>query len=203
MPAPTSYALLADLHTYLNIPTAENTDDTLLQAMLDAATGMIQAYLSYDMASQVYTEQRNGWNTTVMKTYNRPIISVQSVTVDGQAIPAAANSQQPGYMFDQFCIFFTNANPVQTVPGFNNSPSIFTRGMGNVILAYTAGYATIPPVVQFVCKSIAARMYKRTSRIGEKSKSIGGQTTASYDDTQLTNEEKMVLDRYKLVVISR
>lgn len=200
-----AYATLAALRLYLGLGATETSDDAKLTALLDNATGMIQAYISYDLASQSYTERRNGWNSNAIKTYNRPITAVTSVSVDGRAIPAAANSQAPGYLFDEFMIFFTAANPVQSVPGFNSCPNFFTRGMGNVILVYTAGYASnaIPSAIEFICKSIAARMYRRTTRIGETSKSIGGQTTASYEDTQLTKEEQMILDRYKLPVQGR
>ena len=55
---------------------------------------------------------------------------------------------------------------------------VFTRGYGNIIVVYTAGYATSPPDVDGCVAERVAFEYARRQRLGQRSKTIGGETVS-------------------------
>jgi Phage gp6-like head-tail connector protein len=184
------YTTLANLRSFLKLKSNETADDPLLELIIPWATGVITRYLHYDLSQTTYTEVRNGWNQQAIKTKVRPIISVTSVIIGTYAVPAATAPNTPGYLFDQFMIYLTP-----------HTCRVFERGVQNINLVYSAGYAIIPPEIEFVALNLAARAYKSTGRIGMKSQSMNGQTTASYADGELTKNEMKVLDTYALVPV--
>lgn len=60
-------------------------------------------------------------------------------------------------------------------------------------------YSYVPQDLNQVCIELAAERYKYKGRIGEMSRGLGGQETASYRDTDLTPYLKMVLNPYRKV----
>lgn len=142
---PSDLTTLANAKQWLNIATT--TDDALLTRMVSAASGFVQAWLNRNIASQAYTEKRDGYGMGAGRRFmvlaNRPVISVQSLTIDTIAIPASTDNGQlqPGYGFDDTSIWLSDQS------GYSNSfwPSgyYFTRGRRNVVIAYTAGYQKV------------------------------------------------------------
>ena len=54
----------------------------------------------------------------------------------------------------------------------------FGRGIANVELVYTAGFASVPPGVEQAVIDLVALRYRELDRIGMASQSVGGETTA-------------------------
>ena len=49
-----------------------------------------------------------------------------------------------------------------------------------MVVSYTAGYATVPAGVQQAVTELVGEAFRRRDRIGQTSKSLGGQETTSF-----------------------
>ncbi|MBV8061460.1 MAG: phage head-tail connector protein [Alphaproteobacteria bacterium] len=156
---------LANVKSWLNISSTDHDAD--LTRLISACSGFMQQWMNRTFAVSSYNEVRNGPGiSTVMVTANYPLISVSSVTIDGVSIPVANgtfNSQ--GYTFDQRNIYLAG--------GYS-----FARGKANVLISYTAGYATLPLEIEQACIETVGSRWRERDRIGMASKALAGETTA-------------------------
>lgn len=120
---------LAAVKTYLGI--TDSTSDTELTALITQVSAAIRTDTSRDLVPVTqYTAILNGHDKNVVFLKNYPIISVASVNIDGNSIPVmpeASNSPGRGYAFDDDNV---------ELRGY-----IFRKGMKNVKIVYTAGFA--------------------------------------------------------------
>ncbi|HLY53954.1 MAG TPA: head-tail connector protein [Stellaceae bacterium] len=154
---------LADLEAWLGLP-AGNPDEALLERLVGAVGSAAQAWCARSFASLEWTETRDGTGGRRLAFANTPVTAVSGVTIDGVAIPPSPGAPERGYLWSETAV---------TLIGWR-----FTRGLANVELAYTAGYATVPPDVTQAVLEWAAHAYREKDRIGMTSESLGGQTTS-------------------------
>lgn len=174
---------LANARQWLGL--TSTNDDALLSRLITATSNYIQSWLNRSFASQAYTETRDGAGGERMLFANYPVTAVASVTIDGQSIPLASGSQAPGYLFSTTTLF---------VNGY-----AFTRGRQNVTIAYTAGFAATPAEIEQACLELMAVRYKERDRIGQVSKSIGGETI-TFSQKDFPDSVRTILNNYKKVV---
>lgn len=177
---------LANVKAYLSPPLATTADDALLSRLITAASGFIQNWLNRTIASATYTDTRNGTGGTRLFLRNRPVTAVASVTVDGVAIPLGG--PQPttgGYLFDDSSVYLI---------GYS-----FTKGAQNVVVQYTAGYATVPFEIEQACIAFVVLRYKERDRIGQVSKNLGGEVV-SFQQKDMPPDVATLLDQYRNVV---
>lgn len=170
---------LAQVKSWLKL-TVE-TDDTLLETLIEAASSFIESWLSRTLSSTAYTETRSGQGGVAMLFANYPVTAVESVIVDGQA-----KAMTVDYLFDNLAVYLTRGDR-------------FPNGVMNVQLAYTAGYATIPPAVAQACCELVGKKYRERDRIGQTSKTLAGEVV-SFSPSDLTAEVKSMLRNYQKVV---
>jgi hypothetical protein len=181
------FTTLSDVKAWLqngqsSFPT---TDDALLSRLITAASQYIQTWVNRQIPLADYIEVRDGTGGHRLQFGCFPVMIVQSVTVNGQTIPQAASSCAAGYSFSTSQL---------SVRGYK-----FCRGAQNVVIAYTAGYATIPPDIAQACIDLVALRYRERTRIGEISKSLGGIETVSFSQKDLSDSIKTLLQQYRLV----
>lgn len=107
------------------------TDDALLTRLVSAASQYIQTWLNRKIASADYLEMRDGTGGHRLQFACFPVTAVLSLTIDGQAVPAATQFNAAGYRFSSTQL---------SVRGYR-----FNRGAQNIVVAYKAGYSTTPP----------------------------------------------------------
>lgn len=147
---------LANAKLWLGISVA--TDDAQIQRLITAASDFIVQYCSRNFAVTAYTQRKyhgNGNQTLVLR--NWPIISVELLQIDGVTVPAA------DYSFFERMIYLDKGR-------------VYTRGLNNITVNYTAGFATTPPAIEQACIDLVAMKYRERDRIGHASKSINGET---------------------------
>ncbi len=168
----TQLCQLSDVHTYLNI---QNTNsDTLLAALITNASAFIESYCSRTFGVGNYSETYNGNGGHRLYVANGPVQSVQSLTIDGIAIPAVSSPLSTGYAFD--------ADTIYLRPGTTSGYGIgFSRGVQNVQVAYTAGFATLPSDVTQACIELVASKYKASQRVDIKTEGLGPNQSTSYN----------------------
>ncbi len=199
--APQDLCTLTDVKAWLNVTVT--TDDNLLQRLLTAESTMIQSWLNRQIASQSYTETRDGSGVGdgayEMVLANYPVTAIASLTIDGLAVPASTDNgvMQPGYGFDSHRIWL--ARVTNSYEERYSNAWQFTRGRGNVIITYTAGYATTPDDIYQACIELVSIRYRERDRIGQNSKSLAGETV-SFNTKAMTDSILQTLNQYKKVV---
>ena len=175
---------LANVKSWLNIQS--NTDDALLSRMITSVSTYIQSWLNRSFSVASYTDTSNGNGVSsqlVLRNY--PIVSVSSLTINGIIIPFSPDGIKPGYQYDGKAIYLI---------GY-----IFQRGMRNIVVNYSAGYASVPAEIEQAVIELLSLRYRERSRIGENSKSIGGETV-SYNIKDFPEGVKTILNNYKRVI---
>lgn len=161
------------------------TDDALLTGLITAASQYIQTWLNRQISLADYLETRDGTGGQRLQFACFPVSAVQSLTIDDQVVPTAASSMAAGYTF----------SPTQlSLRGYR-----FGCGAQNVVITYTAGYATTPPDVAQACIELVALRYRERTRIGEVSRSLGGAETVAYAQKDMSDAIKTLLQQYRLV----
>jgi uncharacterized phiE125 gp8 family phage protein len=172
------FTTISDVKAYLGITSA--TDDALLTRLIAAASQWIRSNLNRDITSQAYTDKLDGTGTSRVILSQFPVTAVTSVTVDGTD-QAASN------------IAFRDATVALT------DGTKFTKGFANVVVTYTAGYATTPGDIAQACIELVAWRYKEKDRIGHASKTIAGEVVA-FQTQDVPNDVKTLLNNWRKVV---
>jgi len=178
---------LADVKTWLQTGQAAfpTTDDAMLTRLVTAASQYIQTWLNRQVASTGYVETRDGTGGHRMQFACFPVTAVASLTIDGQTVSSAGSATAAGFTFSATQLLLR---------GYR-----FSRGVQNVIFAYTAGYSTTPPEIAQACIELVALRYRERTRIGELSRSLGGAETVAYTQKDMSDATKTLLQQYRLV----
>lgn len=159
-------------------------DDALFASLIASASAFLKSWLNRSVGTATFTQTYSGMGGCALLVDEFPITAIASVTVDGVSVPAGSVTA-PGFYFDSDAIYLN---------GY-----AFTRGLANVAVVYTAGYATVPLDIASACVSLVARTYKERTRIGLTSEAAGQQTTA-FATWALSPREELILMQYRSVV---
>lgn len=164
-----------------------DTDDALLTRLIGAASQFIQNWLGRQIASGDWLEVRDGTGGTRLVFASTPVSAVLSLSIDGLAIPPAPDDGGfgAGYVFTPSEL---------ALRGY-----VFTCRTQNVIVAYTAGYATTPPDIAQACIEMVCRRYRERSRIGESGRSISGGEAVTFSPRDLGADIRLLLAPYRIV----
>jgi hypothetical protein len=176
---------LARVKEFLPGVSASTADDAVLQTLTVACSDWIRTYCERTLTLGQQTLTRRGHGGPILTLPQRPVVSVQSVSVAGIILPESLSPSASGWALVDDSIWLT---------GF-----CFIRG-SVVIVRYTAGYdpTAIPDGLQQACVELVARRYKERTRIGETSKVIGADsTTVAYDTGAMPEDVKMLLGPYR------
>lgn len=176
---------MADLTTLANarnwVNVTGTTDDALLTRLVSAASVYIKSWLSRDLSSKSYSEARDGTGGDTIMFSDYPVTAVASVSVNGVAAPLSVDGIAAGYVFDDISLVLIGSR--------------FPVGRRNVKFTYTAGYVSIPADVEQCCLELVGVKYRERGRIGEVSKSVGGETI-SYTQKDMPDSVKTILAQY-------
>ena len=129
---------------------SDDSDQSLIEDLIDRATDWIESYCDREFAADVEdrTEYRDGQGADWLLVKKPPIISVTSLTVDEDEIDAADvdTPSDSGYRLYE-------------TEGMIHCTSSFGDGRKNVKLIYKGGYATIPEDLVMACIKLVAGWY--------------------------------------------
>jgi hypothetical protein len=161
------------------------TDDALLTRLIGAASRFIESWLNRRILQSDYMEVRDGTGGNRLQFASFPVTAVISLTIDDVVVPPSPSTRTAGYVF----------SPTQlVVRGYR-----FTQRPQNVVVVYTAGYATVPPEIAQACIELVALRYRDRTRIGEVSRALGSGATAAYSQKDLSEPVKAILQQYRAV----
>src|SRR5260370_34077233 len=178
---------LADVKTWLQTGQSAfpTTDDALLTLLITATSKFITTCLNRQIAEADYFELRDGTGGKRLQVGNFPVCAVLSLRIDGQIIPAAVSSWAAGYTFSHTQL---------ALRGYT-----FTRRAQNVMVTYTAAFATTPPEIAQACIELVGLRYRERTRIGEVSKALGGGETVSYSQKDVSDAIKTAIQQYRMM----
>ena len=159
------------------------TDDEMIAQLISSESALIQGWISRAFGVATYTDIFSGNGKNMHYLHNSPVVSIQSVTVNGSTVPAAATIQDAGYIV---------IDEQLTLLRYE-----FACGTINCQVVYTAGQVTPPDIAQ-ACIELVSKRYRDRDRIGLVSKGLAGETTA-YETKALPDHVKLILQQYKKV----
>jgi hypothetical protein len=177
---------LPTLKAWLGLPAEAGANDSLLASLITAASGFVGGYLNRSLLSADYVEVYEGNGAGWMLLRQAPITAVQSVAFRGLTLTAAADpvNATPGILFDGRRLSLLGHHFPHGAP---------------VVVSYTAGYATTPAPVAQVVVELAGEAFRRRDRIGQSSKTLGGQETVAFQNTDMNATIKAMLAPYQAV----
>ncbi len=177
---------LADVKAYLRLTT--DKDDALLQTLITNCSAFIETWTNRIFKSTDYTDVMDGigWTSRKIAFQNYPCTAVSAVTIDDIVIPAASNTTEFGYRFNENFLFLN---------GYS-----FCEGFQNVVVSYTAGYSATPSDVAQACIQIVALRYRELERIGQHSKVLNGENV-NFTTTAVQPDVAITLGHYTKVVL--
>jgi hypothetical protein len=177
---------LATVKAWLGLPADPGASDDLLAGLITAASGFVGGYLGRNLISADYVEVHDGNGAGWMLLRQAPITAVQSVSFAGATVTDAADptSGAPGVLFDGRRL---------SLLGYR-----FPYG-APVVVRYTAGYASPPAAVMQAVGELVGEAFRRRDRIGQSSKSLGGQETVSFQTSDMNATIKAMLAPYQAV----
>ncbi len=178
--------VLADVKSWLGLTDpAQTEDDALLAALIAAASAFIRSWCRRDFTVQPYIETRDGTGGMRLALTHTPVLSIDSLLIDGQPVPAAPAIGASGYFFTPTMLYLHGHR--------------FRRGFGNVVISYRAGLVEIPADLQRACVELVGLRFRERDRIGLTSRAQAGETTA-YSQADVPAPMRVVLDGYKRIL---
>lgn len=162
-----------------------STDDVAISNLITAYSEFTRSYCSRTFTPQAFSARFDGRNNTRQMLPEFPILTVTAVAVGTTTIAAQSTFGANGYRFDETTVM---------LDGYR-----FTKGEGNVLIAWTAGFATIPPDLAQAVNELVGLRYTLRDKQGWSSKSLAGETV-SLITKDMPASAKTVLDYYSRVV---
>ncbi len=187
--APDDLCTLAELKSWL--PNQGNNDDATLQSLISNGSAQLLQYIDrpHILASVLGTinETYDGNDSDRILPRNYPIIAVSSVAVDGIAVQPSTAPSGFGFLWDSRRILLR---------GYR-----FNRGVQNVLVSYTAGFVAVPLDLKQAAIDTFALAYRQRTHIGERSTSIGGQVTQSFDMSDIPPRALATFNLYRRLAL--
>jgi len=187
--APDDLCTLADLKAWL--PNQGNNDDVTLQSLISNGSLQILQFIDrpHILASVLgaLAENYDGNDSDRLLPHQFPIIAVSGVMVDGIPIPQATSPTTAGFLWDSRRVLLR---------GYR-----FNRGVQNVQLSYTAGYASVPLDLRQAAIEAFALVYRQRVRIGEKTNHMSGQFTISFDMSEVPPRSLSIFNQYRRLAL--
>lgn len=174
-----SYVQLAVWKKYANKADSDTTGEALYQQYIDASENIVADHLSYSPASASYTHTFAGSGRSSIQLKAKPVTALASVTIDGVARDVADFSLDDEVLTD-------------------TTGSVFSRH-STIVVAYTAGWATVPALIQMAVMEIASLLSLQAGEnIGVSSTTFDGGNTRSFINYTSFDKYLRPLSRYRI-----
>lgn len=176
-----NYTTAADVKTYLGVGYMD--DDPLLTTLIAAVSGWFDGQTDRSILTGSCTDARSGDDSRILVLREYPVTAVASVTVDGAIIPEATTWDADGWV---------RAGRIVLLRGNYR----FTLGVNNVVVVYTAGYASTPADVAQAVIEMVALKYRERQHVGTQTEAIAGQSL-SYLPAVVPQSVQGVVNAYR------
>lgn len=165
---------------YLKISVAETSEDTLIESLVNAVTDQIEAYCNRKLKERVVVDEEfDGMDSDTLILPDYPLSSVSSVKIDGVLVDAAEYKLRKG------------------MGAIVRLKSKWPKGVLNLQVSYTAGYANVPANLELACKHTVMFYYK--TDVANFSRTYGEGFVLRPD--ALPRQTQMLLAPYRKVLV--
>lgn len=189
---------LQNVKDWLSI--TDTNSDKVIARLITASSGtFLTAINRGTFLTSSYTDTRDGTGTDSIILINYPITAVASVKVNNITVPPSPDGVKPGFVFDQYGVYLVGGSypfPNSSASGLYY-PGYFPMGRSNVIISYTAGYATTPPDVEQAVIDMVAYAFRSRDRVGIVSEHAGSGLTTTYITKDIPATAAKVISQYK------
>ncbi len=206
---PIDLTTVASVKDYANITSAIKDND--IQAAITSFSQWVLNACGLDTLVQqvAFNEWYDGNGSPRLFLRNRPITAVTALTIWGRAIPQSTGVGSVGWVIDQSGKSIslrgagTGSGGPWTFTGWpaGGAGGWFAKGIQNINVQYTAGYASVPFDLERMARQTVATWIKREEWIdmGSKTLSAGGGAngTTRYRDWPMPPESERILENYK------
>ena len=171
---------LANVKTWLGLASDAGPSDGLLAQLITAASAFVVDFIGRDVLTGSYTEVYDGTGAGWMLLRQAPITAVRSVSFAGRTVTTAGDpvAGTPGFLFDGAKLSLIGDRfPYRAL----------------VVVSYDAGYAVTPPAVEQAVIELAGEAFRRRDRIGQTSKTLGGQETVAFSVIEMNATVRAML----------
>lgn len=160
MASPSDLTSLASVKSWLGVTLT--TDDAMLTRLITAASRYILNYIGRpSLLPAIYTDSYDGVGQRAILLRQWPVIAVNSLSIDGNAIQAATSLNpfgpwSPGYVLDP-----SDVEPAGSMQKISLRGTGFWCGRQNISVSYVAGYqvtgeaAAVPSVGPYTVQALA------------------------------------------------
>lgn len=173
--------------TYLKIPLAETSQDSLVEFFINASSEMIERETDRKLKAQSIVDTVHGRSSNIVLLSQWPVNSITELRIDNSSIFVDANT-------------LIDASEYRIGDDKNSLVLLsrtFTKGYNNVRITFNGGYSTIPSDLEHACLWMVFFYHKiRISEdIGRQSKSKGDESTSLTQEAPA--DVKNTIARYK------
>jgi hypothetical protein len=178
---------------YLGIKGTE--DDPLITRLLAATEGLVYKYLARPVGSLLapfsFTWTGDGNSKDVIVLPYWPIQTITSVVI---SYPMRTPTN---VAIDQGYVAWGSEDTLDSRMVYLTGGIRFPFGKRNVVITGTSGYTAVPDAIVQGQLEMVGKAYNERKRLGETSKSVGGETVSGYSSLAMLNSTKLLLDAYK------
>lgn len=174
-------------------------DQRLAKLITRASAFFLNATNRVGILPAAVTERRDGTGNDVIVPYWWPIISVQSVSIQGIPLSVSSDGIQPGYMNDAYRIMLINGGDFSR-PMFGGAGT-FVKGYQNIILGYTYGWTVQPEDITQAVVELVAQKYRRSQHRDQTSQRSTDGQVVSFSQKSIPDEVRDVINQYKIKAI--
>lgn len=152
---------LANVKAYLSI--GDSTRDGILNLLIPAASRAIEKACDRTFNEATYADDRysGNWQRT-LQLRNYPVITFTGIWDDSARVFASSS------LIDSVNYSVDNETGQVELDGL-----IFSKGVRNIKVSYTAGYTTIPADLELIAIKLVSFLYNKRFSDGASSESIG------------------------------
>lgn len=165
-----------------------NVDNAIIQDFVDAVSDAFSNACGRNFGVSSYTERRNGTGTNMLVLKNYPVSEITSLAIVGPRVTPTAESPSTPLTENVDFVFDTRG----VIRLFAMS---FPRGVANIQVVYEAGFTEAPSDLAHAAAKWAAVRYKELDRLGQISKSMGGETV-TFDTKAMPDDVRQIVDKY-------
>lgn len=188
MPDATELCSLTNIKTMLGLTTS--AEETLLGLIKAAAEAWAKNYCGRDFLVTSYTEYYDGDHSNMLRTNQRPIVSVTSIYSDPARLFESASLIPASDLVGDAVSYRLGYVELLTYK--------YLRGLKSTKIVYSAGYSTVPTDLAMAVMLIICKQYKVISKkmFAETSQTAGDMTVTLSPDA-FPQDAMKVIESYR------
>ena len=173
-----------EVKEYIDMPGGSSDADDVIDDLITRVSDRFHKYCGISsFHSTTYTEYYSGQGTQELFLDQRPIISITSIKQDSEwAFGSDSTFASDNYAIQDDRVVLKD--------------NVFSSGVRNLQVIYTAGYATIPTDLKQACIEEVARAFDKRLNVDVSSRTLADTSTFTMRQESLMQDTIDVLKRY-------